>query len=992
MDRRSTPAGRLASRGFGDPHAAASVLDAALAVLGDQDALGRLAHEVLASADADLALAGVGRLVDEDPDLLRAVVAEAGWLRRWTRVLGASVALNQHLARHPDAVAELRAEPHQRTAHALRAELLRAVDADPDAAQPVASPEASNHLRLAYRRALVRMAARDLTAADPSAVVDSVAAELADLADATVETALALARGETPGWETCRLGVLALGKAGARELNYVSDVDVVYVAEPALDAAGEPLVSADRAVAVAARLAGALARICSANTAAGTIWQVDANLRPEGKNGPLVRTLASHRAYYATWAKNWEFQAMLKARPMAGDLALAEEFVAIVRERTWHVADDPAFVAETQAMRKRVISLIPAREAAHEIKLGAGGLRDTEFTVQLLQLVHGRADERLRLRGTFEALDALVASGYVGRADGAALAQAYRFQRVLEHRAQLVRLRRTHLMPTDEVSLRRMARSMGVESPEALTEAWKASKRRVLRLHQRLFYSPLLEAVARIPSEAVRLTSDAAETRLAAIGFADPKAALRHLEALTTGFSRQAEIQRQLLPALLGWFAEGPNPDHGLLAFRQVSEALGSTSWYLRALRDEGAMAENLARVLASSRYAVDLLMRAPQTVELLADPEGIRARPLADITAEMRSVAKRQPEPKLAAAAIRAVRRRELLRLVMADLLGEIDLETLGIALADVMSATIDATLAVASRGVEGAPRLAIIALGRWGGRELAYSSDADAMVVIADSDDPEATRKAMGILTTTRALLAAPGPDPALELDLDLRPEGKGGPMLRTLASYRAYYGRWSSTWEAQALVRASHGAGDADLAAELLAVIEPLRQPSEGLQVKQLTEIRKLKARMEAERVPRGGDPKRHTKLGPGGLSDVEWTVQLLQLNHAAAEPLLRTTMTLAALDAAQASGLVSDADADALRQAWRMASQIRNAIMLLRGKAADAIPTDVRDQGAVAELLGYAKGETSLFLDDWARRARQARRVMDRLFWGLDTAGR
>ncbi len=985
MDRTATRAGRLARRGFGDPHAAAEVIDRWLSATGDEQAVSDLVGEVLASADPDLAMNGFARLAAEHVDVFRAILADPVWLHRVTRVVGASIALNQHLAVHPRAAEVLAGDLARRDRATLRAELLDAVGADPESATPRADPAGSDALRLAYRRALLRIAARDLTHPVPTAVVDEVGAELADLADATIETALALARGEVAGWEVCRLGVLAMGKCGARELNYVSDVDVVYVAEPALDEEGQPVVAADRAIAVATRLAGAVARVCSAHTGAGTIWQVDANLRPEGKAGPLVRTLSSMRAYYGRWAKNWEFQAMLKARPMAGDLALGQEFVDLVWHHVWHVADDPQFVAETRAMRKRVISLIPARESENEIKLGAGGLRDTEFSVQLLQLVHGRADERLRLRGTFEALQALVAHGYVGRPDGASLEEAYRFQRVLEHRIQLSRLRRTHLMPTDPLGLRRLARSAGLKDADTLTFRWRASTRKVLGLHRRLFYSPLLEAVARIPSDAVRLTSEAAETRLAALGFNDPKAALRHLEALSQGVTRQAEIQRQLLPAMLGWFADGPNPDHGLLAFRQVSEALGSTSWYLRALRDEGAMAENLARILSSSRYAVDLLLRSPQTVEFLAELR-ISPRPLKDIRREMESSARRHARDEQAIEAIRAVRRRELLRVAMGDLLGHLDVETLGSALTDVTSATLDAALAVAVRGVENPPRLAAIALGRWGGREMSYSSDADALFVLADSDDPEATRKALAIIGRVRSLLARPGPDPALELDLDLRPEGKGGPIVRTMTSYRAYYARWASTWESQALLRASAGAGDPRLAAEFLEAVEHVRYPTDGLQPRQVTEIRKLKARMENERV-RGASARRHVKLGPGGLSDVEWTVQLLQLEHGAAHPGLRTTMTIAALDAEVAAGLLDASDARALREAWCMATRIRNAAMLLRGRPGDTLPADARELGQVAELLGYERGQASQCTDDYARRARLARLVMDRVFWGL-----
>jgi glutamate-ammonia-ligase adenylyltransferase len=979
----SQPA-RLARLGFADATAAAAMVEAWQRVATPEQVELALA-ELPGTADPDLALAGFHRLAGVRPSLFAELGADPEFARRLIAVLGASAALNQHLGTHPGDVDALLGSVARRPAAALRVELLRAVGADPDSATPVADKGRSDDLRRAYRRALLRLASRDLTSTDALAELPDVAAELADLADATVESALALARGEVPGWEKCRLGIIALGKTGAGELNYVSDVDVLYVAEPALDDTGRPVCEPGEAVSVATRLASALTRVCSAHTGAGTIWQIDAALRPEGKAGPLVRTLASHRAYYEKWAKNWEFQAMLKARPMAGDLELGLAFCDLVWPMVWRVADNDEFVGEVQAMRRRVIALLPAREASTEIKLGAGGLRDVEFSVQLLQLVHGRSDERLRLRGTFEALDALVDHGYVGRADGYDLGTAYRLQRLLEHRIQLYRLRRTHLMPEDETNQRWLARAIGLPEPKELMHLWRSTARRVLTLHQRLFYSPLLETVARIPSSQVRLTPEAAEVRLRALGYGDPRAALRHIEALSHGMTRQAEIQRQLLPAMLTWFTAGPNPDHGLLAFRRVSEALGSTPWYLRALRDGDAMAEHLARILASSRYAVDLLLRAPQNAALLGDTDGLTPRPAEEVLAEMSAAARRHESADAAIAAVRASRRSELLRLAMADLLGELDVPTLGRALSELAGATIDAALEVASRGVQ-VPPIAVIAMGRWGGRELAYSSDADAMFVVADSDSPEATSAATTVVSRLRALLAKPGPDPALEVDIDLRPEGKGGAMVRSLASYRAYYERWSSTWESQALLRASVGAGDRELGAALLADIDRLRYPKGGLSHAQVHEIRKLKARMEAERLPRGGDPGRHVKLGPGGLSDVEWTVQLLQLHHAAGDRSLRTTGTLEALEATVGAGLLDGTDAEALRAAWLFASRIRNAIMLLRGRAGDSLPTDVRELSAAAQVLGYAKGESSVFVEDYRRRTRLARQVMDRVFWG------
>lgn len=603
--RVSRPEIRLVRRGFTDPARAVRLLaDPALEGLaGDPvllDALG-------ATADPDLALLGLARLLEaaeeSDRHTLRDTLTTSKPLRdRLLGVLGASTALADHLARHPHdwhvlVTFELR-DMHPGPEDFLRA--LRQGVWEQDAG----ARGRADALRIAYRRCLLAIAARDLTGTTDLA---QTAAELADLAGATLQTALDIAAEQDPDADAaCRLAVIGMGKCGGRELNYVSDVDVIYVAEP------REGVDEHEAVKAATRLAAALTRLCADTTGEGTIWPVDANLRPEGRNGPLVRTLASHLAYYQRWAKTWEFQALLKARPVAGDADLGEAYTAALAPMVWQAAARENFVTDVQQMRRRVIESIPAPELDRQLKLGPGGLRDVEFSVQLLQLVHGRTDPALRSGNTLEALAALSRGGYVGRADASSLDAAYRFLRSLEHRIQLHRLRRTHLMPTGEEDLRRLARSLAplingdtrADPVAALQRDWKRHAVEVRRLHEKLFYRPLLDAVAELPPGAAGLTADAARARLEALGYADPAAALRHLSALASGVSRKAAIQRTLLPVLLGWFADSADPDAGLLNFRQVSDALGRTPWYLRLLRDESAAAEQLARVLSAGRLA----------------------------------------------------------------------------------------------------------------------------------------------------------------------------------------------------------------------------------------------------------------------------------------------------------------------------------------------------------------------------------------------------
>ena len=760
----------------------------------------------------------------------------------------------------------------------------------------------------------------------------------------------------------------------------------------------------------ATRLAAGLVRTCSQTTAEGALFPVDPNLRPEGRDGPLVRTLASHVAYYQRWAKTWEFQALLKARPVAGDLELGQAYLDALSPMVWQASRRPNFVADVQAMRRRVIGNLAPGEAARQLKLGPGGLRDIEFAVQLLQLVHGRTDDSLRGSGTLPALAALARGGYVGREDAASMAAAYRFLRTVEHLLQLRQLRRTHTLPEDPAALRRLGRALrrartrsGAAAPAPPSRAdpaaelmaqWRQHAREARRLHEKLFYRPLLDAVARLPADAVRLTREDARARLDALGYADPAGALRHIEALTSGVSRRAAIQRTLLPVMLEWFADAAQPDAGLLAFRQVSDALGDSPWYLRLLRDDTNVARRMARLLASSRYATDLLMRAPETVALLGSDEQLAPRPATALHTEATAVVSRHTSADEAAQAVRALRRRELLRTAAADLLGVTTVEETEEALTVITAVTIGGALeaAISQSERESGPmptRICVVGMGRFGGRETGYGSDADVMFVhdpLPGAEDQVASRAAHAVAEEVRRLLAQPAPDPPLVVDPGLRPEGRQGPLVRTLASYRAYYERWSLAWEAQALLRADPAAGDRELGERFNALADEFRYPAGGISATAVLEIRRLKARMEAERMPRGTDPAMHLKLGPGGLSDVEWVVQLLQLTHAHEVPALRTTRTLTALRAAEEAGLIGADDAAALAASWRLATRIRNAVVLLRGRSSDVLPAKQAERAAVARILGYSPDASHDLVEDYRRTARRARAVMERLFYG------
>lgn len=988
MAERVRPAASAARYGFTE-HGAQEALRAAgwWSDTGPAPEAGAVLAALARTPDPNLALLTLDRIREADEDAwteLDAALRNDLRLRaRLLSVLGYSTVLGDLVVSDPVRWHRLVA-PVLTPVREYDARLTEAVTTDDTVLTGTAAVRA---LRAAYRGLLLEIAASDLAHVvepelDDPPLGDTTRA-LTALAEAALRTGLLVAEEEVGHSADATLAVIAMGKCGARELNYVSDVDVVFVGE--------------NDIPVATRLASTLMRIVSQ-----ACFEVDAALRPEGKAGALVRSLESHEAYYTRWARTWEFQALLKARPVAGDVELGRRYAELVAPMVWSAAEREDFVVDVQRMRRRVERHVPADLADRELKLGRGGLRDVEFAVQLLQLVHGRADTTLRSPSTVDALEALGAGGYVGRADAAELRESYEFLRKVEHRLQLRGLRRTHLFPEpdDVEQLRWLARASAVRplrgrpESEVLTAEFRRHARRVRRLHEKLFYRPLLEAVSKVPTAALRLTTQQAASRLAALGYLAPDGALRHIRALTAGVSRRAAIQQTLLPVLLDLLADTPDPDGGLLAYRRVSEELADTPWYLRVLRDEAAVVERLATLLGTSKLVPDLLVRAPEVLQRLSDREALAGRIPEEVARSLRAAAGRQPGMEATVVAARSLRRHELLRVACADLLGLLDVSSVCVALSSVWTAVLQAALAAAVRrraeeaGGERA-RIVVIGMGRLGGEELGYGSDADVLFVcepVGGASDSEAVRFATSVAESVRSALGAPSQDPPLVVDTELRPEGRSGPLVRTLDSYRAYYARWGEVWEAQALLRARVVAGDPELGERFLTDVEGLRYPDGGLDAAKTRQIRRIKARVETERLPRGADPTTHTKLGRGGLADVEWTAQLMQLRYAHEIPGLRTTSTPGALHTLVDAGLADRDDVDALVRAWELATRARNVTMLVKGKPSDQLPASARELAAVARVFGFsADDDPGEFLDTYRRVTRRAHAVVQRLFY-------
>ncbi|BDR54720.1 glutamate-ammonia-ligase adenylyltransferase [Bombiscardovia apis] len=1005
----------------------------ALALACDPDrALESLVH-LVQYGDRTVPMNAAGECVDEfecacDAGLSQYALADlAEQSQAFTsliQVLGASQTMGRLMQNRPELISSIieidnaKGNELQRNQSSIESALdrLHEKGASPSYAASV------NALRAAYYCRLVAIMAQDLNAQDPVETQPQISQALSQLADETLQGALRIAQERVAGSHSCRFSVIGMGKLGAQELNYVSDVDLVYVVEPA---PGKQALNSQSLVEVGSNIAMTLQQVCQSVIPAVSeppLWKVDTALRPEGKDGPLVRTLNSFEEYYGSWAQNWEFQALLKARSVAGDRELGQAFEEMCNELVWSASQKPNFVYDCQQMRSRVEDLIPAKLKDREIKLGQGGLRDVEFTVQMLQLVHGRTDPSLHTRSTLDALTALATGGYIATQHAQRLAADYRFERVVEHRQQMWLLKRTHLFPDlgshnrggldsrrkltlkdldGNDDLYRLARAFRLHADE-LVERYDKTRREIRTLHLAIYFRPMLPIEAQLEDDEVSLKPQAAKERFASIGFADPDAALRHVQALTQGLTRSAKINRILLPAVFAWLGNGQDPDMGLLGWRTLEERFGNKSAYLGFLRDSTSAARRLCHVLSNSRYLGTALCKSVESVTWLGDDQQLRPRSLESLTITCKGYMERHGDDMADfATALRAMRRREIERIGLGWLSRVCDEDTCLTGMSDVYDAMIEAALQwslqaqLREEGKSQAPsRMSIIALGRYGGREVNFSSDADAMIIYEGESgviDQSALAFAQGVCDKLRAILGSMtvSVEPKVDLDLDLRPEGRSGPMVRSLESCRTYYQQWSSVWEHQALLRARVAAGDGELGQRFLTEIaDPLRYPSSVLTKEQAGEIRKLKARMEAERLPRGVRRDRHLKLGAGGLSDIEWTVQLLQLEYAGNHRELQVTSTLQALQALRHLGLIGKRDASAMEAGWRLCTSARNGSYLWSGRSnqADILPDDTYTLGAMAVYLGYPAHRGAEFANELLGAMRRSREVMLRLFYG------
>ena len=799
------------------------------------------------------------------------------------------------------------------------------------------------------RRELLRIAASDLLGR--VSLVATMAA-LSDMAVDVLEHTHAQVAADLPSGS--RLAVIAMGKLGGHELNYASDVDVLFVGD------GDPT---------------ALARSGRyLLEQAGRCFRVDADLRPEGRDGPLVRSLASYEAYWSRWADPWERQALVKAVPVAGDAELGAAWLAAAQPVVWGGPFGADALRQVRAMKVRAERQVGRRGSAdRDVKRGPGGIRDVEFAVQLLQLVHGNVDAALRSPNTLHALDALATGGYVDGEDADTLQAAYGFLRRVEHAAQLEDEQQTHEVPADRESRRRLARVLGYRGsadagPTERFDLDLATHRAAVRsVHERVWFRPLLASL----SGAGPLGPMAAAQRLEAFGFTDLERTRQAVSELTRGLTRSSRMMQQLLPLLLDWLSASPDPDLGLLGLRRLASGERRSMALASAFRESPEAARHLALLLGTSRWLGDILATNSDLIERLPYPDRLQTAAWPDLVEGVTHGMAWRTDLQHKQRAVHRWQQRNLLGIAARDVFDEASVDVVGRDLAQIAEACVEAALAALDPQVP----VAVVAFGGFGGGVLGYASDLDLAFVHeggSEVEAEEAERVAAGVL---RFLGGETPAERMWPVDASLRPEGRNGPLSRSLESWRSYLSRWASTWERQAYLRARPVGGVAELGQRLVdelraAVWErPFTRTEER-------EVRRMKVRIEQERLAPGDDPEFHLKLGRGSLSDVEFTVQFLQLRHR-----IEGGNPLVALDDLVEEGYLPAEDADVLAASYRFCEHTRNRSFLVVG-AGDALPIRPERATPLARSLGLSVTDLRT---EYRRVTRRARRVVEHRFY-------
>ena len=865
--------------------------------------------------------------------------------------------------------------------------------------------EFSAGLRQHKQREYLRIGARDLL---PSVTLEETLRELTAIAEASLEAAYRYCRAEVetdfgklllPG-KSARNGfvILGMGKLGGGELNFSSDIDVIFLYEDdeGESAGGRKGKTSPREffTNIGKKIIHAMGEV----TEDGFVFRTDLRLRPMGASGPLVQSMGSAMLYYESWGQCWERAALIKARPVAGDHALGAKFLKEIEPFIYRRYLDFTTVDELRHMKMRIENeLLTPDDKKRNIKLGYGGIREVEFFTQTMQLVNGGYEPRIRGQSTLPALARLTQYDFISAQDRDKLSDAYRFLRQVEHKIQIVQEAHAHSIPEGEEEERALARRLGYRQTIKRSERelfWRDHRSHtntVRSIFDRLFYGAQKEIASDSVSKIGSIWSDLdREERmvqeLLQIGFADPAKAYENLLALRDGevyappSPKRLKAMRTLGPALIAEIAKSSAPDQALLNLSKFSHRIGGRTGFLTLLAENPQTMRLLVTLFADSQFLTDLFLNRPELIDTLIRVDLTKVRKTKDqMLDELRATLSEPVDLEDKLNVLRRHKSEEFIRIGLHDLGGTIQIVPVLTQLSDLADACVEVALSLtleemrAKFGSIPKGRFTVIGMGKMGGREIDYNSDLDLVFIYDATEDARSSSGPRGELAAHEyyvrlgqkliTYLSAPTEEGiAYKIDMQLRPSGKSGPLVCSVDALRDYHKTSSLLWERQALIKARCVAGDRALGKEVEKIAENFAY-GQSLTPDGVGEIHHLRMRMEKELA---GEDETHFNLkkGKGGLVDIEFLTQMLQLTHGFHFHELRRRETLQALTALHGRGILKKKEYRLLYDGYLFLRRLDHRLRLERDQTIDAFVAEPKRLDGIAHALGYNGASGSL----------------------------
>lgn len=873
---------------------------------------------------------------------------------------------------------------------------------------------AARALRLYKQKEYLRLGARDILGL---ASMQETTLELSGLASASLEIAYRFclkqlkAEYGTPIYmdndgseKESEFVIIGMGKLGGMELNFSSDIDIIYI------------YSSDKGETTGkislhgfyVKLAEMITRLIGNVTEDGMVFRVDLNLRPEGKGGDLANSLRSAEIYYESWGQPWERAAMIKARPVAGNMKLGEEFLKMIEPFVYRRYLDFTAIEEIRGMKEKIdVSLLRAAPDALDVKLGIGGIREIEFFVQAIQLINGGKDKTIRDKNTLAALESLKNKGYIVPSDTAdTLKRAYIFLRNLEHRIQIVEGRQTQVIPAMAAEVERLAKMLGFKDTKQFMDEYKKQTGLVHEIYDALFFKASKELEQGISKDVILILGEELEKEevmeiLSKAGFHEPETAYEILKLLRDGppfahFPARAKILlKKIAPFLLTRIIASPAPDLALKHMERFISAIGARTTFYSLLAENRKVMELLAKLFGTSVFLSTAIIEHPENLDALLSPELNKPqKKKEDLLKELSIMLDSAADYETRLDSIRRFRNSETLRIGINDIFGEIEPEAVSrqiTYLADVclIKAYEIAFLELKKRF--GAPRqddgkdarFAIIALGKLGGEELIYNSDIDIIFVYSKSGETSGPKlisnheffaKLATYIITSLSTVTREGF--AFKVDTRLRPSGSSGPLVVSEDAFIKYHKETAQMWEKQAMLKARFAAGDAEFGVRILTDMQKYIYASAPTD-EDLKELYRIRKRMEIE-IAKEGSGRYNIKYGKGGLVDVEFTTQILQLKFGKEMPYIRKSNTLEAIDSLKEAQIVSEHDYAILRSAYKFYRLLENRLRIVQNRTEGEIVKDSSEIFMLAKRLGYQDNDAGKrLLEDYLDYAAKTR---------------